>query len=200
MYHPLVDRSSTSVKLRQQTGGCIIMNNKEKNSYVRKQILKTLLEMMRVENFDPITISNLTEKAEVGRASFYRNYQTKEDVLRQEAERLNNELNDIRRNDDPTDYRLKLLRTLDFYKANSDFYMTIYNAGHTQIIQDSIVDSKSLSDEMSAPVAYVISAFSYLIYGWIIEWLRRGMKESSAELIAMFENSQKLESGCLEPK
>lgn len=200
MYHPLVDRSSTSVKLRQQTGGCIIMNNKEKNSYVRKQILKTLLEMMRVENFDSITISNLTEKAEVGRASFYRNYQTKEDVLRQEAERLNNELNDIRRNDDPTDYRLKLLRTLDFYKANSDFYMTIYNAGHTQIIQDSIVDSKSLSDEMSAPVAYVISAFSYLIYGWIIEWLRRGMKESSAELIAMFENSQKLESGCLEPK
>ena len=113
------------------------MNNQEKNSYVRSQILKALLEMMRVDNFNSITISRLTAKAEVGRASFYRNYQTKEDVLRQEAERLNNELNDIRRNDDPTDYRLKLLRTLDFYKANSDFYMTIYNAGHTQIIQDS---------------------------------------------------------------
>ena len=58
-------------------------------SYVRSQILKTLLEMMRVDNFDSITISRLTAKAEVGRASFYRNYQTKEDVLRQEAERLN---------------------------------------------------------------------------------------------------------------
>ena len=100
----------------------------EVNSYVHSQILKTLLEMMRVDNFDSITISRLTAKAEVGRASFYRNYQTKEDVLRQEAERLNNELNNIRRNDDPNDYRLKLLRTLDFYKANSDFYMTIYNA------------------------------------------------------------------------
>ena len=54
-------------------------------SYVRSQILKTLLEMMRVDNFDSITISRLTAKAEVGRASFYRNYQTKEDVLRQEA-------------------------------------------------------------------------------------------------------------------
>lgn len=129
------------------------MNNQEKNSYVRSQILKALLEMMRVDNFDSITISRLTAKAEVGRAPFYRNYQTKEDVLRQEAERLNNELNDIRRNDDPTDYRLKLLRTLDFYKANSDFYITVYNAGHTQIIQDSIIDQKSLSDEMPAPVA-----------------------------------------------
>ncbi|MEI3174374.1 MAG: TetR/AcrR family transcriptional regulator [Lachnospiraceae bacterium] len=86
------------------------MNNQEKNSYVRSQILKALLEMMRIDNFDSITISNLTAKAEVGRASFYRNYQTKEDVLRQEAERLNNELNNIRKNDDPTDYRLKLIQ------------------------------------------------------------------------------------------
>ena len=45
--------------------------------------------MMRGDNFDSITISRLTAKAEVGRAYFYRNYKTKEDVLRQEAERLN---------------------------------------------------------------------------------------------------------------
>lgn len=178
--------------MRQQTGECIIVNNQEKNTYVKNQILKTLLELMKTEDFDSITISHLVEKAEVGRASFYRNYQTKEDVLRQKAERLNDKLNDIRKNDNPNDYRLKLIRTLDFYKSNSDFYMTIYNAGLTQIIQDSIVDQKSLSNETPAPVAYVISAFSYLIYGWIIEWLKRGMKESSDELIAMFENSQKV--------
>ncbi len=70
--------------------------------------------MMRDDNFDSITISRLTAKAEVGRASLYRNYQTKEDVLRQEAECLNLDL----------------------------------------------------------------------------QWLRRGMKESSAELIAMFKNSE----------
>ena len=69
--------------------------------------------------------------------------------------------------------------------------MTVYNAGLTQIIQDSIIDKKSLSDKMPAPIAYVMSAFSYLIYGWIIEWLRRGTKETSAELIVMFENSPK---------
>ena len=96
-------------------------------------------------------------------------YPIKEDVLRQESERLNNELNDIRRNDDPTDYRLKLLRTLDFFKSNGDFYMTVYNAGLTQITQDSIIDKKSLSDKMPTPITYIMSAFSYLIYGWIIE-------------------------------
>ena len=66
------------------------MNNQEKNSYVRKQILNTLLEMMNEQEFDTIVISALTDKAGVGRASFYRNFTSKEDVLHQEADRLIN--------------------------------------------------------------------------------------------------------------
>ena len=94
------------------------MNNQKKNNYVRTQILKTLMEMMKTEDFSSIVISKLVDEAGVGRASFYRNYRTKEDVLRQEAERLNKELEIIRKNDDPYDVRLKLIRTLDFYKQH----------------------------------------------------------------------------------
>ena len=43
------------------------MNNQEKNTYVRNQILTTLLEMMKTESFNSITISDLVAKAEVGR-------------------------------------------------------------------------------------------------------------------------------------
>lgn len=64
------------------------MNNLEKNQYVKSQILKTLLEMMKEQPFDSIVITTLVQKAQVGRASFYRNYTSKEDVLRQEADRL----------------------------------------------------------------------------------------------------------------
>ena len=92
------------------------MNNQEKNTYVRNQILTTLLEMMKTESFNSITISDLVAKADVGRASFYRNYRTKEDVLHEEAERLKKELKTIRKNDNPYDVRLILIRTLDFYK------------------------------------------------------------------------------------
>ena len=78
---------------------------------------------------------------------------------------------------------------LDFYKLHTDFYITLYNSGLKQMIQDSIVDESLISDNQPAPLADTASAFSYLIYGWIIEWIRRGMKETSDELIAMFENS-----------
>ena len=99
------------------------------------------------------------------------------------------ELKTIRKNDNPYDVRLILIRTLDFYKLHTDFYITLYNSGLKQMIQDSIVDESLISDNQPAPLAYTASAFSYLIYGWIIEWIRRGMKETSDELIAMFENS-----------
>ena len=164
------------------------MNNQEKNTYVRNQILTTLLEMMKTESFNSITISDLVAKADVGRASFAQITEQKS-VLHEEAERLKKELKTIRKNDNPYDVRLILIRTLDFYKLHTDFYITLYNSGLKQMIQDSIVDESLISDNQPAPLAYTASAFSYLIYGWIIEWIRRGMKETSDELIAMFENS-----------
>ena len=50
------------------------MNNQQKNTYVRRQILETLLKMMKEETFTDITISELVRMAQVGRASFYRNF------------------------------------------------------------------------------------------------------------------------------
>jgi len=64
------------------------MNNEQKNSYVKEQITKTLLLLLETKNIDDISISELTNAAEIGRVSFYRNYKSKEDILRQEAGRL----------------------------------------------------------------------------------------------------------------
>ena len=72
------------------------MNNRQKNSYVRRQILQALLAMMEEQDFPAISVSALTARAGVGRASFYRNFTGKEDVLRQEAARLTREMDDSR--------------------------------------------------------------------------------------------------------
>lgn len=163
------------------------MNNQEKNSYVRKQILITLLDMMKTEDFNSIVISRLVQKAEIGRASFYRNYTSKEDVLWQESARLKTEFEASYAEDDPSDIRRRLIRTLDFFKKHSEFYLTIYGAGLAQIIQDFIVDKNAITPDAPSVMAYALSAFSYLIYGWVIEWTRRGMAESVDEILAMFE-------------
>lgn len=168
------------------------MNNQEKNSFVRKQLLITLLEMMKTKEFDSISITRLVEEAGVGRASFYRNYKTKEDILLQEAEHLKRECELTRKDDDPNNMTLKLIRILDFYKGHSEFYMTLYQSGLKHIIQNSIIDEKSISSDIPNATAYTVSAFSYLVYGWVIEWIKRGMQESGTTLAKMFEESQKI--------
>ena len=67
------------------------MNNEQKNTYVKRQITTALLELLKEKSISDISITELTQKAQIGRVSFYRNFQTKEDILREESDRLINE-------------------------------------------------------------------------------------------------------------
>ena len=64
------------------------MNNEQKNTYVKKRITAALLALLKEKPLSDISVSELTGKAEIGRVSFYRNYQNKEDILKEESDRL----------------------------------------------------------------------------------------------------------------
>lgn len=51
------------------------------NQIIRESITEALLILMAFKPFTSITVMELTEKAGVGRVSFYRNYKSKEEVL-----------------------------------------------------------------------------------------------------------------------
>lgn len=57
------------------------MNNQEKNTYVRTQLTQALLRLLQEKKLADISVSELTQRAQVGRASFYRNYQSLSDIL-----------------------------------------------------------------------------------------------------------------------
>lgn len=167
------------------------MNNQEKNQYVRSQILKTLLEMMKEQPFDSIVISTLVKRAEVGRASFYRNYTDLTDVLKQESDRLISiwsKQYDSQPHDNPNEI---LITLLDFYKEHSEFFLALYDAGLYQIVMDTIIGRIPIVPETPNALAYVQSSVAYMIYGWVHEWIKRGMQESGTELAKMIEEAQK---------
>ena len=47
------------------------MDNDERNQYVKVAMTKALLELLNTKNLKDIKISEITEKAQVGRVSFY---------------------------------------------------------------------------------------------------------------------------------
>lgn len=166
------------------------MNNQEKNSYVKRQIVQALLALMEERAFSEISICALTERACVGRASFYRNFESKEDVLRQETERLMREWESEwaqRESAAPEDFLTELL---NFYQRHAAFYLLLYRAGQSGVLLDAMLRSADITPELPNAAAYLKSAMAYMLYGWVIEWMRRGMQESGTELARMIRAAQ----------
>ena len=46
------------------------MNNEQKNTYVKQQLTRALLELLQKKTLAEISVSELTERAGVGRVSF----------------------------------------------------------------------------------------------------------------------------------
>ena len=167
------------------------MNNQEKNTYVRSQLLAALLKMMREQPFADISVSALVNRAQVGRASFYRNFTDKEDVLRQENDRLTAQWKQNYDAQEHTAPNELLVSLLDFYKERSDFYLALYQAGLSDIVLQTLLVQSEITPEMPNAMAYLKSSIAYMLYGWIVEWMKRGMPESGTELAKMFEEAQK---------
>ena len=164
---------------------CIIamnMNNEQKNTYVKKQITAALLELLKEKPLSDISVSELTGRAEIGRVSFYRNYQSKEDILKEESDRLINEWGRLYEADPESAPETLFPSLFDFYRDHRDFYTTLYNAGMSSIMMETIIGTIQITPEMQNLEAYMKSFWAYGIYGWI----RRGMQESGKELSAIF--------------
>ena len=167
------------------------MNNEQKNTYVKEQITKALLLLLETKNIDDISISELTSAAEIGRVSFYRNYKNKEDILRQEADRLLAQWGSIfQAMPSNEEYNRFFLSLFDFFQNNKSFFTTLYQSGLSHIIMDMIVATADILPQTPNLDAYLKSFWAYGVYGWIIEWIKRGMQESSQELLQLFKNAQ----------
>ncbi|MGO4928694.1 TetR/AcrR family transcriptional regulator [Fundicoccus sp. Sow4_D5] len=164
------------------------INNHQKKTYVKKQITLALLELLKEKAIDEISISELTKKAQVGRVSFYRNYQTKEDILKEESDRLINEWGKLYESNPDSSPQTLFPSLFDFYKQHKDFYTILYHAGMSTIIQETIIRTIQITPEMENIEAYIKSFWAYGIYGWLIEWMKRGMPESGDELYQLFKN------------
>ena len=166
------------------------MNNEQKNTYVKKQITAALLALLKEKSLSAISISELTSKAEIGRVSFYRNYQSMEDILKQESDRLIKEWGRLYESNPESSPETLFPSLFDFYRDHKEFYTTLYDAGMSSIMMETIINTIHITPEMQNLEAYMKSFWAYGIYGWMIEWIRRGMQESGNELLTLFTSAR----------
>ena len=123
----------------------------------------------------------------MGRASFYRNFASKEAVLQRQDEVLlrqwQKDYDAAARQDaaagrEPVNLMVSLLL---FYKEHRDFYTLVYR-NDSRILLDTILKVCGLAPEDANAVAYTKAFIAYGIYGAVSEWIGRGMTESAEEL------------------
>lgn len=68
-------------KTELQKRNLLRLSNQESNAITKECIETALISLMDKKNFNEITITDIIQRAGVSRASYYRNYESKEDIL-----------------------------------------------------------------------------------------------------------------------
>lgn len=156
----------------------------KKEEYTKQQILKAMLELLIEKEIDQITITELVKRAGVGRASFYRNYSTKEDVLADHLKKLILRWGEEFEKEGNPDVNASLVK--HFWNEKS-FYLTLYNANLGPYIYKAMKAAMNIEEKVNPVERYLVSWYAGSIYGFIDEWMKNGMKESPEEMFALMK-------------
>ncbi len=161
-------------------------SNEGRNTYVIEHITRALLELLKEKNLSDISISELCDKAEVGRVSFYRNFETKEDVLKRYIDALTKEFAKNQRFRYDTkrfhEYTIMLFEHLEVHK---NICLLLLNNDLLYIIGD-IFDKYFLRDAGTSAEKYNQMYVSGGFFNIFKFWLIGGCVESPEELADMF--------------
>lgn len=169
--------------MRQTNENVSPSSNEGRNRYVIQHITAALIDLMGKHAFEEITISQICQVAQVGRASFYRNFDSKRDILEKRLIVLIQEWG--KEFEDTGDINAFSETLLKHYYKHRDFYLLLYRHGLSVMIYDNLRAACKLDEAQSNPERYGKSMFAGMLFGWLDEWMRQGMPESPEELILL---------------
>lgn len=187
MYQHRAKLSMGVAKMRQNEQTVSAQSNEKRNAYVIEHITDSFFELLAQKPISDISISELTDLAGVGRASFYRNFKRKEDIITTHLNQLFREwLSECNKNNNaPLSEQVRTMIT--HFETHRSFYTLLNEQGLTYMLKDIIIGFCGPKPEYDMLQAYASSFTAYTIYGWIDVWFQRGMKESSEELYELFK-------------
>lgn len=163
-------------------------SNEGRNNYVIGHITKSLLLLLEDKAIEDISIRELCDHAGVGRASFYRNFNSKQDIL----SRYINQLFDGWKSDWQKNNSMPLSaligKIFEHIEQHWGFYHLLNERHLIYLLKDVILDIMELKPDLPKGEAYAKAFAAYSLYGWIEVWFLRGMQESSQEMKQLFQN------------
>jgi len=157
------------------------------NAIIRESITEALLILMKQKPFAQITITEIVQKAGVGRVTFYRNYFSKEDVLVSALNEAGRQWWAEFQASGRCDYVEALFAHCITVK---DIALLLCEHGLMHLLFQNINDTLGPQKGDSELLAYQKSYLAGCAFGVLNEWVRRGMTDSPQKMSELLHNIQ----------
>ncbi len=157
-------------------------------------IYEALVTLMAQKEFDKIKVSEIVEQAQIGRATFYRNFDTQEDVLRwrcdQIADKLIPYITSFTRSQPNTSRITYLKPILRFFYLDSTIIELLIEAGRIDILQvvvqewleRSSLKAIALLDVPETYLNYWVALRSAAMVSILVQWVKEGKQHAPDDL------------------
>ena len=155
-------------------------------------ITEALFRLMEKENFNDITISEITQEAGVARRTFYLNYTSKEDILDQHYETLLREYEANFTEEMQKDLLKHSIYFFTFWKNHRDYALLLEKNGMLHMLVGRFHYYLERGGENAANLytgaeqQYTSSYFAGGLFMMLLTWLRRNYEETPEQLAEYF--------------
>lgn len=156
----------------------------EISEVVRESITEALLTLMNNKNFSEITITELVKKAGVGRASFYRNFASKEEVILKYMYSLSNAWWEEQTKKEIDNWQF----TFSLFEVLKPTVLLLYKSNMPHLFYEFLEEITQSNSTQNQSDAYKRSMITGLYFGIFNHWIRSGMKENTEELSHIFKS------------
>lgn len=155
--------------------------------FLKECLADALIKLMREKPFEKISIQEIADKSGVGRATWFRNYNGKNEALTFKLIALWHRWSD-EHNISVRD-RFTLKNATDFFQFNYEIrsiVQTIYSANMQSAVYDAFYQVMMPQYGANAKECYQARFYSYGLFGLLDEWVKRGFKETPDEMVTIF--------------
>ncbi len=170
----------------------------------REAIFLAFTELLSQKNYNSISVQEIIDKADVGRATFYAHFETKDFLLKELCEELFkhilNSANDKEENNrykckfDGDSVFLHLLKHLEkndnnilglLSSQNNEIFLRYFKSNLKNLVIAEYVDSGKIKTE-KLPQDYLVNHISASFVETVEWWISRKMKESPEKIAEYF--------------
>lgn len=147
---------------------------------VQEWMATALLDLMKEQSYDSITITQITQKAGVSRMTYYRNYVEKEDILEFYGNYLSELFAQKIRDTDSFSAKDYWNLLFEFIFENREYIEALITSGKGDIILNAM--NKNIENITDGNKKYAARFGVGASYNIILGWTKDNFKESPSEL------------------